>query len=626
MSKKESVSSSNLDSSNQLKNNITNPQLVENIDTSWMNLPQKKYYEVLRNPENHHKKRKEISALAGYKSDTSWYQIIKDVRFVRLLENMGVPIKLHHRDYQAHHEVEYIKNPNEQEKYLKQNVWDMRKISKTYPQHINPSLFTVRFTKIENIHFRELVKKFFVNMLGNWEALSFEYNLRYVYEFLNLVNDFFPQIKSFKELERQHMEKVLPVINSRFSNVKVRKVLSAVRSMFYYMYSNKWPNGPQTPTLLNRYDAPKTEETLPRPIPPHIKVQLDDYIENTIIPLLEAGEDTPIISPVNWDLIIIIRHTGRRIEDIAHLIADDSDNDCLKYDLDGDPQLYIDHRIAKIKKDLVVPLAHIKDSQGRNIVERSILRQKERVKDLPSTKSDNNRYLFREIIAYDKHNIPITEVFSYWKFNNVLLLKISEQIPLSNMGAESGDIYKISSHQFRHTVATEMIDAGVDIYAVKNFLGHSSVAMTEKYIKVYQQRLKKEFKEKLLKSDATVIKDNLPEQEEIFGDNKWVKNKIIAIFDQGDGCCEHPYKMPSCPHQMACKTCIKKKILPRHKNAVMDTIDAFTTHLNQAKQIGLDEKIEEFEKIVRFHETALEIIKKGETFDAAKHFYIGGVH
>jgi hypothetical protein len=197
---------------------------------------------------------------------------------------------------------------------------------------------------------------------------------------------------------------------------------------------------------------------------------------------------------------------------------------------------------------------------------------------------------------------------------------------LENIGAHSGDIYEISPHQFRHTVATEMIDAGVDIYAVKNFLGHSSVVMTERYVKVYQQRLKKEFKEKLHKSDAKAIKDNLPEQEEIFGDNKWVKNKIIAIFDQGDGCCEHSYKMPSCPHQVACKTCIKKKILPRHINAVKDTIDAFTTHLNQAKQIGLNEKIEEFQKVVDFYQIALEIIGKGDTFDAAKHFYTGGVH
>ena len=395
--------------------------------------------------------------------------------------------------------------------------------------------------------------------------------------------------------------------------------------MFQYMYANKWSDGPKTDALLISYDTPKKDETLPRPIPPHIKIQLDDYLENTIIPLLEDGKDTPIISPTYWDLIIILRHTGRRFEDMAHLIADGSDIDCLKYDLDGDPQLFLDHRIAKIKKDLVVPLAHLKDAEGRNIVERAILRQKERVKDLPPT-SDNQKYLFREIIAYNTKNKPVTEAINHSFVYQNILPKICNQIPLSDFGAESGDIYKITPHQFRHTVATEMIDAGVDIYAVKNFLGHSSVSMTERYIKVYQQRLKKEFKEKLLKSDATTIKDNLPEQEEIFGDNKWVKNKIIAIFDQGDGCCEHPYKMPSCPHQVACKTCIKKKILPRHKNAVVDTIDAFTTHLNQAKQIGLDEKIEEFDKVVQFYQTALGIIEKGETFDAAKHFYTGGVH
>ncbi|WP_342048051.1 tyrosine-type recombinase/integrase [Bacillus sp. OTU530] len=343
-------------------------------------------------------------------------------------------------------------------------------------------------------------------------------------------------------------------------------------------------------------------------------------------PLLEAGEETPIVEPKYWDFIIIMRHTGRRFEDVAHLIADGSDIDCLKYDLDGDPQLYLDHRIAKIKKDLIVPLAHMKDSEGRNIVERAVLRQKKRVKDLPSVASDKRMYLFREIVAYDKQDKPITEAVNYNIFATSVLGKICNQIPLSDIGAESGDIYKISPHQFRHTVATEMIDAGVDIYAVKNFLGHSSVTMTEKYIMVYQQRLKKEFLDKLLvKSGATAIKDNLPEPEEMFGDNKWVKNKIIAIFDQGDGCCEHPYKMPSCPHQVACKTCIKKKIYPRHKNAVLDTLDAFKTHRDQAKIVGLTEKVEEFDKVVRFHEMALELIEKGETFEAAKHFYTGGV-
>ncbi|MED1285833.1 site-specific integrase [Bacillus mycoides] len=598
---------------------------VAAIDTSWMTKAQKKFFKVLQKPENQDKKYDELPTLAGYKSPSPWYKAIRDERFVELLENLGVHVRHKEDDYPAHHQAEYIKNHKEREEYLKQDIWDMRRLFKNYPKHVASVKYIVKFTGIENTHIRKIIKRYFLNMLGTWEPRTFRSNLEYIMPFFSTLNSYYPNIQSFKELDRQeHIEKVLPEIYS-LSNFKSRRVIFSIRSMFQYIYANKWSDGPKTDALLISYDTPKNEEVLPRPIPPHIKIKLDDYLENTIIRLLEDGMDTPIISPTYWDLIIILRYTGRRFEDMAHLIADGSDIDCLKYDLDGDPQLYLDHRIAKVKKDLVVPLAHLIDTEGRNMVERAILRQKERVKGLPLT-SDRKKYLFREIVAYDEQDNPITETVNYSKFTDRTLTKICKQIPLSDIGAESGDIYKITSHQFRHTVATEMIDAGVDIYAVKNYLGHSSVIMTEKYIKVYQQRLKKEFKEKLLNSDATVIKDKLPEQEEIFGDNKWVKNKIIAIFDQGDGCCEHPYKMPSCPHQVACKTCIKKKILPRHKNAVVDTIDAFTTHLNQAKQIGLAEKIEEFDKVVQFYQTALEIIEKGDTFDAAKHFYTGGVH
>ncbi|MDV4151763.1 hypothetical protein R0131_13120 [Clostridium sp. AL.422] len=48
------------------------------------------------------------------------------------------------------------------------------------------------------------------------------------------------------------------------------------------------------------------------------------------------------------DLIIVIRYTGRRFEDICHLIAEHKNkiNECVQDDLDGDPMIYLDHRIA----------------------------------------------------------------------------------------------------------------------------------------------------------------------------------------------------------------------------------------------------------------------------------------
>lgn len=39
----------------------------------------------------------------------------------------------------------------------------------------------------------------------------------------------------------------------------------------------------------------------------------------------------------------------------------------------------------------------------------------------------------------------------------------------------------VSAHTLRHTCASRLVQAGVDIYKVRQFLGHSSVRMTERY-------------------------------------------------------------------------------------------------------------------------------------------------
>ncbi len=39
---------------------------------------------------------------------------------------------------------------------------------------------------------------------------------------------------------------------------------------------------------------------------------------------------------------------------------------------------------------------------------------------------------------------------------------------------------------WRHTTATHMLEAGVPIMAIKNFLGHSSISTTERYAELSQ--------------------------------------------------------------------------------------------------------------------------------------------
>ena len=46
---------------------------------------------------------------------------------------------------------------------------------------------------------------------------------------------------------------------------------------------------------------------------------------------------------------------------------------------------------------------------------------------------------------------------------------------------------KYSPHSMRHTTATHMVEAGVSLFVIKNFLGHSSIETTQVYAKITEQ-------------------------------------------------------------------------------------------------------------------------------------------
>ena len=146
---------------------------INNIDTTWMNKSQKRFFEVLKINENKNKKYNEICTLAGFKSTGPWYKAIKDERFTTLLETIGVKVKLYNEHYPSHNEVEYIKNPTEREEYFKSDIWDMRKLFEEYPRHIKPAQFIVKFTKISNVYIRYEIKRYFMNMISSWYPATF---------------------------------------------------------------------------------------------------------------------------------------------------------------------------------------------------------------------------------------------------------------------------------------------------------------------------------------------------------------------------------------------------------------------------------------------------------------------
>ena len=54
---------------------------------------------------------------------------------------------------------------------------------------------------------------------------------------------------------------------------------------------------------------------------------------------------------------------------------------------------------------------------------------------------------------------------------------------------------RYSAHTMRHTTATHMLEAGVPIMAIKNFLGHASVTSTERYAALTQATVNKHIRD-----------------------------------------------------------------------------------------------------------------------------------
>lgn len=197
-----------------LIDNTTSKQIVnfpiDNIDTSWMTKSQKKFFDILKNEKNKNKKYNEICELAGYKSHTAWYTAIKDKRFTNLLENIEFKVWLQNENYPSHNNVKYIKNPKEREEYLKSDIWDMRRLFEEYPRHNNPFKFIVKFNKIKNKAIRNIIKRYFVNMLSNWQPITYQFYLKVISPFFTAMNELFPNINSLDKLEREaHIEPIL---------------------------------------------------------------------------------------------------------------------------------------------------------------------------------------------------------------------------------------------------------------------------------------------------------------------------------------------------------------------------------------------------------------------------------
>ena len=96
--------------------------------------------------------------------------------------------------------------------------------------------------------------------------------------------------------------------------------------------------------------------------------------------------------------------------------------------------------------------------------------------DHSGRRNSKDGYVFKSL-THDQMTISCVEEI-YKKYIGILKIKYPDKF--------SGNY---SPHSMRHTTATHMVEAGVPLIVIKNFLGHSSVQTTQIYAKISQSQL-----------------------------------------------------------------------------------------------------------------------------------------
>jgi site-specific recombinase XerD len=558
---------------------------------------QQQLLHILQQPSSQKASIGEICREAGVPRK-DWYRAIKDAQFVDALTELGVRSRRVRRNREAHINVSLSANPEEE---LEKEIWDIRRLRSDYPKHRPPSDFEVDFTWINNPMLRQQVKRFFRHHLTRWKPSTFRTELGHLRPFLILL----PQEVDAGTLTREHVERILPKL-SQLPLPRLNHCLRAMRAMLNYMAASPaWLGSRPSRSLIWSEDIPSRPQPLPRPIPPDVLDQLDPLLEKAM-QAIKAGQDPSILTAVYWDMILILRHTGMRFEDLAHLKAPDvrDHKGCLDQDSDGYWWIRIDYKMTKMGRDHRIPT---RMSDG---VVDAIRRQRERVKDIADHFGEH--YLFRL-----KEGVVTRERFC------TALKKLSEHLTYENKP------YVITPHQFRHTIATDMIEQGIDIYTVKEFLGHRSLVMTEQYVKVYLTSLKAKYDAYRLKKHQNSAAEMMIDQIQVThsegeADGGWIEGNVgklyISPLPDGIGNCAHLAMLDPCPTPPHCPTCPKLRANNRHlpvwenkANNLLITVEALRANPAYARAR------QKHEQELRQAEKVIETIKQEGFWDGRIH-------
>lgn len=336
------------------------------------------------------------------------------------------------------------------------DVWSLKDNDKESQYY--GRLFNLDFSYINSEEIRDIVKDYV------WQNYRTQNNvLNYLYiQLLNykLVNEYLESsnIVSYKDLNNNHIDALLSFLNTKISPKTNRKYsisqksncLKTLKNIIYWCQIHN-PKAVPNKEIFTGNEYTGTNRKLKIDfIPDEVLAQINKALQTEENPYLKYG-------------IIILQSTGIRIGDLLKLHID-----CIKPHLiSGHTITWFDHKTRKER--LPMPVRNECVMAVDNLIKITKGLREDATGDIKNVlfihKPSEGRTAGRLGV------ITIATIY-YW-FDNF--------IESNNILDANGELYNLTSHQFRRTLGTDMLSKGTNINVIQQVLGHADPSITKRF-------------------------------------------------------------------------------------------------------------------------------------------------
>lgn len=403
------------------------------------------------------------------------------------------------------------------------DIWELKDLNIASDRlNKSSSVNTISFTNIENVKNRELMKIYFRYLISNTDL-----SISTIISKITGIKAFLSHIGhvDLNSIKRSDIESFYEEMNKRnLKNASFNKCITDNLNFLQYL---------ELKGLISR-NYFFFQDTKYAPIEFKLR-SVDSYVIKQIFNILDK------IPPKLSTMYLTLYCVGMRVSELCQM-----EMDCLYTNQNG---YFVKYYSPKMKKEVTNPIP-------QNLY-KLLLKQREITK---IELSEDEKYIFasRPKKAY---------------LSTTFQKKMKRELDKFNIKNPDGTKYNFKSHDYRHTLATNMLELDISLSIIQKILHHDSIEMSLAYTEVNDKRRIQKHREFInIKGKAAPI-DTAVKLDDIVT-VEWIRENINAQI-LPNGVCGLPAKLKKCPHANSCLTC----------NNFMTSIEYLEVHKQQLARI-----------------------------------------